>query len=110
MTFYRDFGEETVDFTRPQRVYARLDTIEPDPLVSEEQGLVFFDAIDADFVDIKDLSRKDLAEETLDRAVSILEVQGDAYAQILSTQKVSGDATWFEFVFNQGGTDRKSVV
>ncbi|MEO0548294.1 MAG: hypothetical protein AAFZ91_00120 [Pseudomonadota bacterium] len=105
MTLYRDFGEEFPDLPRPESVYARLDTVEPDPLVSEESELVFLDAIHADFIDHENISRRSIEEDMFDELVSILELRGASAWDFVSNRKEPNGSIWFKIVFGQGDVE-----
>lgn len=97
MNFYDDYGDEAIDHRLPQRVYARIDSTEPDFLVSEQPQTALFDAIDAEFVDSDRFTSGSIREGALDKVVSVLETNISEIGPLPKDAYAGEDPAWFEF-------------
>jgi len=106
MTFYRYFGEEEIfDLPRPKRVYASIDSTEPDYGLGLEPETFYLDAIDADAFDRNEISNTSIKRGVLDKAASIIEIR-NKNAKILQEKGIfSTPRRWYELRFDENGSD-----
>lgn len=105
MNFYTFFGNETPRFEFPRRVYACLDSTEPDDYLSSEEFFAFFEAIDGDYLDHQNIEKKGIKAGVLDKSVSVLEILCDKNTKdrLFPFKRQDSNTSWLEFIFSEDG-------
>ena len=108
MTFYTYFGEDVPESEPPKRVYASLDSTEPDLFRGADKFIAFFEAIDADSFDHGEIEPHPILAGQLDRSVSILKVHIDQenislFGDMFERDPEDDAPNWVQLVFDPEG-------